>query len=104
MNKSPNLLPPHTEWQRYESPTVLRRHGREYLERLWAQSNGESALEFALERMAKAFDAGIHASDDTILLFFENPEKAASCARHLRRFVEVDTIQAHLTVRRRAAP
>jgi hypothetical protein len=100
MNKSPNLLPSHTDWQRYESPAVLRKHGREYLERFWAPSNGETAL----ERLAETFGAGIQASDDTILLFFEDPEKAASCARHLRRFAEVETILAQLTVLRRAAP
>jgi hypothetical protein len=104
MHKSPNLLPSHTDWQRYESPAVLRKHGREYLERFWAPSHGETALESALERMAKAFGAGIHASDDTILLCFENPEKAASCARHLRRFAEVETILVQLTILRRAAP
>jgi len=104
MNKSPNLLPPHTEWQRYESPTVLRKHGREYLERFWAPSTGENALESAIDRMARRFGAGLHASDDTILLSFENPEAAACCARQLRRLGEVEAVRAQLTVQRRATP
>ena len=37
MNKSANLLPPHTEWQRYESPAVLRKHGREYLDEVYRE-------------------------------------------------------------------
>ena len=31
--KSPNRLPIHNDWQRYDSPTVFRKHGREFLER-----------------------------------------------------------------------
>ena len=104
MNKSPNLLPPHTEWQRYESPAVLRKHGREYLERLWSPATGEKSLEAAIDRLARNFGAGIYATDDTILLFFENPEIAVSCARQLRRFSEVGAIQVQLTVNRKVAP
>jgi hypothetical protein len=104
MNKSPNLFPPHTEWQRYESPAVLRKHGREYLERFWSPMTGERSLEAAINRLARNFGAGIYASDDTVLLFFENPETAASCAKQLRRFSEIGAIQAQLTVNRKVTP
>ena len=103
MNKSPNLLPPHTEWQRYESPAVLRKHGREYLERFWSPATGEKSLEAAINRLARNLGAGVYASDDTILLFFDNPETAVSCARQLLRFSEVGAIQAQLTVTRKVA-
>ena len=34
-DKSENRLPWCTDWHRYDTPTVLRRHGREFLERFW---------------------------------------------------------------------
>ena len=34
IDQSSNRLPIHTDWQRYDSPTVLRRHGLGFLERL----------------------------------------------------------------------
>lgn len=39
-DKSENRLPCCTDWHRYDTPTVLRKHGREYLERFWR--DGES--------------------------------------------------------------
>ena len=35
IDQSLNRLPCHTDWRRYDSPTVLRRHGRSFLERSW---------------------------------------------------------------------
>jgi hypothetical protein len=37
-DKSENRLPCFTDWHRYDTPTVLRKHGREYLERFWRDS------------------------------------------------------------------
>lgn len=39
LDTSGQWLPGYTDWQRYETPTVLRRHGREYLERFWRDGN-----------------------------------------------------------------
>ena len=35
INQSSNRIPCHTDWHRYDSPTVFRRHGRDFLERSW---------------------------------------------------------------------
>ena len=42
-DKSENLLPWCTDWHRYDTPTVLRRHGREYLERFWRERDTKSS-------------------------------------------------------------
>ncbi|NBS15828.1 MAG: hypothetical protein EBT06_04005 [Gammaproteobacteria bacterium] len=33
--KSHNQLPWSSDWHRYDTPTVLRKHGRGYMERFW---------------------------------------------------------------------
>ena len=40
MDKSENRLQFHNGWSRYETPAAVRKHGREFLERMWAISNG----------------------------------------------------------------
>ena len=35
INQSSNRIPCHTDWHRYDSATVFRRHGRDFLERSW---------------------------------------------------------------------
>lgn len=40
-DKSENRLPWSTDWHRYDTPTVLRRQGREYLERFWRNSDSQ---------------------------------------------------------------
>lgn len=106
MNKSPNPLPPHTEWQRYESPAVLRKHGREYLERFWAPTNVAQPRASTIDRLAQDFGASLHASDHTILLTFDDPEAAAICARHLHRCfgVAIEALRVQLTAHRQVAP
>jgi len=37
-DKSENRLPWCTDWHRYDTPTVFRKHGREYLERFWREN------------------------------------------------------------------
>ncbi len=106
MNKSPNLLPSHTEWQRYESPTVLRKHGREYLERFWAPTNVDRPQASTIDRLARDLGAGVDTSEDTILLSFDDLEAAAACMRHLRHCsgLEIDTLLIQLTINRQVAP
>ena len=43
--KSANQLPWFNDWSRYDTPAVFRKHGREYMERLWRDTQGEQALE-----------------------------------------------------------
>ena len=40
LDKSPNQSPWCNPWHRYESPAVIRKHGPEFLERLWFNSQG----------------------------------------------------------------
>ena len=42
LDRSENRLPWCTDWHRYDTPTVLRRHGREFLERFWREGDGSS--------------------------------------------------------------
>lgn len=102
LTKSPNRLPLHTDWARYETPAVVRKHGRQFLERFWAPHEGEpQALSF--ERIAESYGARIDESEDVMLLFFEDAEQAAACARKLRETGEALSIAAQLSVKRRAA-
>jgi hypothetical protein len=97
--KSPNQLPLHTDWDRYETPAVVRKHGRQFLERLWDHMEGESVLT-TFERIAQAYGARTYESDDVTLLFFDDPEQAVACARKLRETGVVLSIAAQLSVQR----
>jgi hypothetical protein len=97
--KSPNQLPLHTDWDRYETPAVVRKHGRQFLERIWIQSEGESAST-SFEQIAQAYGARLYETDDATLLFFDDAEQAAACARRLRKTSNVLSIAAQLSVQR----
>ena len=101
--KSPNRLSIHTDWSRYDSPAVLRKHGPEFLERLWVQSLGQT-LASELAKIAERCRADFQASDDQLILSFDSPEQALACARRLRRFREVEALRVQLTVQRRIGP
>jgi hypothetical protein len=97
--KPPNQLPLHTDWARYEAPAVVRKHGRQFLERLWDHMEGESGST-TFERIAQAYGARLYESEDVTLLFFDDPEQAAACARTLRETGVVLSIAAQLSVHR----
>ena len=42
ITKSANQVPLHTDWHRYETPAVVRKHGRQFLERTWSNMEGHS--------------------------------------------------------------
>lgn len=102
MTKSPNRLPLHTDWERYETPAVVRKHGRQFLERLWTQMEGE-VYPSGIERIARHYGARIDESEDETLLFFDDADRAAACARQLREAGEALSISASLNVKRRPA-
>ena len=54
IDQSHNPLPWSSDWHRYDTPTVLRKHGREYLERFWRKghSNPQSARWSSTEHLA----------------------------------------------------
>ncbi len=100
LTKSPNQVPLHTDWARYETPAVVRKHGRQFLERFWAPQEGEpQALSF--EQIAESYGARIEESEDVTLLFFEDADQAAACARKLRESGEALSIAAQLRVQRK---
>jgi hypothetical protein len=42
ITKSANQMPLHTDWHRYETPAVVRKHGRQFLERIWSNMEGHN--------------------------------------------------------------
>ena len=74
INQSSNRIPSHTDWQRYDSPTVLRRHGRSFLERTWL-SNWSTPLpaylsEYELIRLVDNYCGQyVNTSDQPLLVF-----------------------------------
>lgn len=100
LTKSPNRLPLHTDWARYETPAVVRKHGRQFLERFWAHQEGEPhALSF--EQIAESYGARIEELEDVTLLFFEDADQSAACARRLRETGEAPSIAVQLRVQRK---
>jgi hypothetical protein len=100
ITKSANRLPLHTDWERYETPAAVRKHGRQFLERIWRQLEGERPGS-DLERIAQHFGARSFESEDATLLFFEDVEQAAACARKLLESGEVLSIATQLSVQRK---
>jgi hypothetical protein len=101
ITKSANRLPLHTDWERYETPAAVRKHGRQFLERIWRQLEGERPGS-ALERIARHFGARSFESEDATLLFFEDVDQAAACARKLLESGEVLSIAAQLSVQKKS--
>lgn len=100
ITKSANRLPLHTDWERYETPTAVRKHGRQFLERIWRQLEGERPGS-GLERIARHFGARSFESEDATLLFFDDVEQAAACARKLLESGEALSVAAQLSVQRK---
>ena len=101
ITKSANQVPLHADWHRYETPAVVRKHGRQFLERIWMNMEGESP-DAAISRIAKRFGAQVGESKDTTmtLLSFDDLEMALACAHTLREAGETLSVVAQLGVRR----
>ena len=97
--KSPNQVPLHTDWERYETPAVVRKHGRQFLERLWIQMEGD-VCPSGIERIARHYGARLDESNDEILLFFDDADRAAACAKRLRESGAVASIVTRLAIPR----
>jgi hypothetical protein len=97
--KSPNQLPLHTGWERYETPAVVRKHGQQFLDRMWEHMQGESGST-TFEQIAHAHGARLYETEDATLLFFDDPEQAAACARTLRKTGVVVSMTAQLSAQR----
>ena len=99
ITKSANQMPLHTDWHRYETPAVVRKHGRQFLERIWMHMEGESP-DSAISRIARRFGADIGEAEGMTLLCFDDLERALACARTLREAGEALSVVAQLGVRR----
>ena len=81
-----NPSPCHTDWRHYDSPTVLRRQGRGFLERSWKPdqcSQEQHALSKPeLETLAASYGGVCQPSADQILLLFADYHWARRC-QHL---------------------
>ena len=99
INKSANQVPLHTDWHRYETPAVVRKHGRQFLERIWMHMEGENP-DAAISRIAKRFGAHVGESEGMTLLCFDDLDRAVACARTLREAGEALSVVAQLGVRR----
>lgn len=87
ITKSPNQLSHSEDWSRYDSPTVVRRHGREFLERTWKASlsptPGAAPSNAGLLEIIRA-QAGIPITlAGVTLLFFSSEEQAIACETRL---------------------
>jgi hypothetical protein len=51
-SKSPNQMPWFTDWRRYDTPTVIRKHGREFLERFWRKAPVDYVPDKTVEPLA----------------------------------------------------
>lgn len=89
IDQSSNRLPIHTDWQRYDSPTVLRRHGLGFLERSEQLRHAEgSALTFTQEQLhdlVASFGGQCVATVDYQLLLFDDYHWAKRCEDYLIR-------------------
>jgi len=96
IDQSLNRLPCHTDWQRYDSPTVLRRHGRGFLERLWQpQSIGpdpQSLSQPELNSLVESFGGICLPAQDELLLLFGDGHWARRCQIQLRK-LGIETVR-----------
>ncbi|WP_082877620.1 hypothetical protein [Methylomonas koyamae] len=96
IDQSLNRLPCHTDWQRYDSPTVLRRHGRGFLERLWRpQSIGpdpQSLSQPELNSLVESFGGICLPAQDELLLLFGDGHWARRCQTQLHK-LGIETVR-----------
>ena len=87
IDQSSNRLPCHTDWHRYDSPTVLRRHGRSFLER--CLNPGHSVHEIPvpspteLQSLVESYGGLYLTHADQILLVFADYHWARRCNHQL---------------------
>jgi hypothetical protein len=96
-----NRSPCHTDWRRYDTPTILRRQGRGFLERTW-KSDPLSQEHYALskpelETLAASYGGNYLPSADQTVLIFADYHWARRCQNLLgKRGVPSLRIGCHL--------
>ncbi|PPD46937.1 MAG: hypothetical protein CTY16_08335 [Methylobacter sp.] len=87
IDQSLNRIPCHTDWHRYDSPTVIRRHGRSFLERSWKPAWAtKTPVKLSLTELHTLVDSyGGHcvATVDYQLLLFDDHHRARRCDSQL---------------------
>jgi len=96
-----NRSPFHTDWRRYDSPTVLRRQGRGFLERTWKPdplNQEQYALSKPeLETLVESYGGHCLPSADQTVLLFADYHWARRCQQLLsKRGVQSLRIGCHL--------
>jgi len=89
IDQSSNRIPCHTDWHRYDSPTVLRRHGRSFLERSWKSgwtSNNTAMLsKTELHSLVESYGGQCLTTADHLLLIFDDYHWTSRCEIQLRK-------------------
>ena len=100
ITKSANQVPLHTDWKRYETPAVVRKHGRQFLERTWSNMEGHSHP-LGFERVIRHYGAKASESNGITLVSFQDGGRALDCAARLRELDCTESVQVLLCVHRR---
>jgi hypothetical protein len=87
IDQSFNRIPCHTDWQRYDSPTVIRRHGRSFLERAWKPEgtvkNTAKLSKNQLHSLVESYGGHCVTTSDSILLIFDDYHWTRRCDAQL---------------------
>ena len=87
IDQSLNRLPCHTDWRRYDSPTVLRRHGRSFLERSWKPgwpvTHAVTLSAIELHNLVESYGGHCVTTVDYQLLIFDDAQWARRCDNQL---------------------
>ena len=75
ITKSANQVPLHPDWHRYETPAVVRKHGRQFLERMWSNMEGHSHPS-GFERVIRHYGAKASESNGITLVSFQDGGRA----------------------------
>ena len=85
-----NPSPHYSNWRLYDSPTILRRQGRSFLERTWKPDqpnplNQEpyTLSKLKLETLAISYGGVCRHLSDQILLIFDDTHRARRCEAQL---------------------
>ncbi len=85
-----NPSPHYTHWQLYDSPTLLRRQGRGFLERFWKldQLNSLNQEQYPLskpelETLVTSYGGVCRHLPDQMLLIFDDTHRARRCEAQL---------------------
>lgn len=101
IDQSSNRIPCHTDWHRYDSPTVIRRHGRGYLERNWSPGNSVHEVQAPskpeLQSLVESYGGLVMPTPDLVLLLFADYHWARRCESQLiKRGVSTLRLGCHI--------